>query len=163
MVSAYSIPHNPLDTIEFLADENEWLAERFADDEISLVVKGGWSDILVSVNWRQDLEGLYIVCSFDGRVPSPRQHEVRLLVSLLNQQLLHGHFDLWGEDGTLLFRNALLLAGGARTTKAQCEAFMSTALRACERYFQAFQFVIWAGKTAEEALLTSLLTPVGEA
>jgi hypothetical protein len=37
------------------------------------------------------------------------------------------------------------------------------ALDSCERYFPAFQFVIWAGKGAEEALQSSLLETVGEA
>jgi hypothetical protein len=37
------------------------------------------------------------------------------------------------------------------------------ALEACERYFPAFQFVIWAGKTAEEAIRSSLMETAGEA
>ena len=29
---------------------------------------------------------------------------------------------------------------------------LKAALEACERYYQAFQFVVWAGKAAQEAL-----------
>mgnify|MGYP000589276964 CR=1 FL=1 len=34
--------------------------------------------------------------------------------------------------------------------RAQVERLLVTAIEACERYFQAFQFVVWAGKTAAE-------------
>ena len=40
---------------------------------------------------------------------------------------------------------------------------LKTAVDACERYFQAFQFVLWAGKTAREALDAVLFETEGEA
>ena len=67
-----------------------------------------------------------------------------------------------GERRTLLFRNDLLLTGGARATEAQCEALIDLALDACERYFPAFQFVIWAGKTADDAMRSCLIETMGE-
>ena len=62
-----------------------------------------------------------------------------------------------------MFRNSLLLTGQAAVSEAQCEALVLTAIDACERYFPAFQFVIWAGKTAEQAIQSCLLETVGEA
>jgi hypothetical protein len=38
-----------------------------------------------------------------------------------------------------------------------------TAVEACERYFQSFQFVVWAGKSAPEALQTALFETAGQA
>ena len=46
---------------------------------------------------------------------------------------------------------------------SQCEAALSSAVTACERYYQAFQFVVWAGKSGREALETALLETKGEA
>ncbi len=40
---------------------------------------------------------------------------------------------------------------------------MKIAVEACERYYQAFQFVVWAGKTAAEALDTAMFETAGEA
>ena len=62
-----------------------------------------------------------------------------------------------------MFRNSLLLTGQADLNEAQCEALVHTGLDACERYFPAFQFAIWAGKSAEDAIRSSLLETVGEA
>ena len=40
---------------------------------------------------------------------------------------------------------------------------LACALDACERYFTAFQFVVWAGKGAREALDAAMFDTSGEA
>ena len=40
---------------------------------------------------------------------------------------------------------------------------MELAMQECERYYPSFQFVIWGGRTAEDAIASSLLDTVGEA
>jgi hypothetical protein len=37
------------------------------------------------------------------------------------------------------------------------------AIEAAERYYQAFQFVVWAGKSPEEAMAAASFETVGEA
>ena len=37
------------------------------------------------------------------------------------------------------------------------------ALEACERYYQAFQYVLWAGKSPEDALAAIMLETQGQA
>ena len=58
---------------------------------------------------------------------------------------------------------AIILSGGAEPTPQQCEAVLKAAITACERYYQSFQFVMWAGKTAREALESAMFETVGEA
>jgi hypothetical protein len=70
------------------------------------------------------------------------------LIAQINEQLWLGHFDLWTQEGLVMFRHALLL-NGAVATPGQCEAMLRAALEACERYYQAFQFVVWAGKESK--------------
>ena len=154
---------NPLDKIELVAEMHDWHAERTSDDEINIRITSRWSDLYLCLNWRQDVEGLHLACSFDMKVPPLRREEVARLVTLINEQLYFGHFDIWRQDGELLFRDGLLLAGAAEITDAQVEAIIQMALSSCERYFPAFQYVIWAGKTAEEAIRSSILETAGEA
>ena len=40
---------------------------------------------------------------------------------------------------------------------------LKAAVDACEQYYQAFQFVLWAGKTAREAIEGVLFVTEGEA
>jgi hypothetical protein len=154
---------NPLDRLEQIAHGHEWFFDRSAEDEVNLIVAANWGDLSVSIHWREDFESLHLACSYDVKVPGNRREEIGRLLTLINEQLYFGHFDIWRQDGSVLLRNNLILSGGARATDAQCEALIHIAIETCERYFPSLQFVIWAGKSAEEALQASLLDTVGEA
>ena len=154
---------NPVELVEQLASAQDWVFDRIGDDEITLTIAGSWSDYTLSFNWRDDFEDLHLACAFDFKIPSNRRDEVCQLVIRVNSQLWQGHFDVWADDGGLLYRHGLLLSGGAMANSAQCEVMLSMALDACERFFPAFQYVIWAGKTADEALSAALLETKGTA
>jgi hypothetical protein len=96
-------------------------------------------------------------------VPDRCRAEVQQLISLINEQMWVGHFDLWPQEGLVMYRHALVLAGGVDATARQCETLLGTALDACERHFPAFQFVVWAGKPAAEALQAALFETKGQA
>jgi hypothetical protein len=70
---------------------------------------------------------------------------------------------MWVKDGIVMFRHALLLNGGIEVAGRQCEALLDAALDTSERYFQAFQFVVWAGKSARESLDAAMFDTSGEA
>ena len=157
-------PHgNPLDVVERVAAANGWSFERASDEEITLLVTGKWSDYQLSYTWMFDIEALHLACAFELKVPERRHAEVQQLVSLINEQMWVGHFDLWTQDGLVMYRHALVLAGGVMASGRQCEALLATALDACERYFPAFQFVVWAGKPAREALDAAMFETQGQA
>lgn len=154
---------NPLDMIEQVASGNDWVFERSSDDEICIVVAGGWTEYHVSFSWMEEVEALHLACGFDLSAPKHRAGEITQLVSLINEQLLIGHFDVWAGAGTVMFRQALPLNGGAEPTGQQLEYLLGSALEACERYFQAFQFVAWAGHDARRALDGALFETCGTA
>jgi hypothetical protein len=154
---------SPLDCIERLAALNNWSFDRDDDDEISVSVEGRWAHYQVAITWLSPVEVMHVGCAFDLKVPDRRRAEVLQLVSQVNEQLWVGHFDLWSHENVVMFRHALLLAGGVQPTDEQAAVLISSAVEACERYYQAFQFVIWAGKTAREALEGAMLETVGEA
>ncbi len=154
---------NPLDVVERLASGHDWSFERAGDDEITILVTGRWTDYQLSYTWMNELEALHLACAFDLKVPERRQVEVQALISMINEQLWIGHFDLWTQQGLVMFRHALVLTGGVEASGQQCESLLSTALDCCERYFSAFQFVVWAGKGAKEALAAAMFETSGEA
>lgn len=154
---------HPVDVIEQVAHNNDWSFERAGDDEISISVVGNWTDYQISFSWMEDFEALHLACAFDIKVPENRTLEVLRLLSMINEQMLFGHFDLWESEGAIMFRQSLLLAGGVEPTSQQVEVLLSSALEACECYFQAFQFVVWSGMDAQRAVDAVLFETVGEA
>jgi hypothetical protein len=110
-----------------------------------------------------EIDALHLACAFDLKIPEARRPEVQRLVASVNEQLWVGHFDLWTQSGLVMYRQALVLPGGLQATSAQCEVMLESAVHACERYFPAFQFVVWAGKTAPDAMAAAMVDTAGEA
>jgi hypothetical protein len=96
------------------------------------------------------------------RVESARRAQMAALLMHINAKMWIGHFDMFADEGALVFRHAMIFPD-ARASAAQCEALLNLAVEACEHYYPAFQFVLWGGKTAEEAMAAAVLECVGQA
>jgi len=155
--------NNPLAVVEDIATDNNWAYERSGEDEVTIVSKGDWTDYQLSFTWMAEIEALHLACAFDMKIPPARRGEVQRLIAGINEQLWIGHFDIWTHTGMIMYRQALVLPGGLTASTAQCEAMLVGAIHACERYYPAFQFVVWAGKSATEAMSAAMFDTEGEA
>jgi len=155
--------HNPLEVVEDIARTNAWPFERQVEDEISFLIAGSCANYQVSFTWMSAIEVLHLSCAFDLKPPGARRSAVQELVTSINEQLWLGHFDIWVKDGVVLFRHAIPLAGGLAVSPAQCQVILGSAVDSCERYYPAFQYVAWAGKSAGDAMNSVMMQTVGEA
>ena len=130
---------NPIDLLEELVSANEWRFDRTNDGEMVVEIGGNWCDYRMYFAWQEDLSAVYFSCLFDVRIPPQKRLQTADLVAMINEKLWLGHFDLCSED------------------------LVDIALNECERFFPAFQFVLWGGKSPREALDAAMLEPVGEA
>jgi hypothetical protein len=154
--------HHPLDMLERAVEDNGWPFERSGRDELNLSVAGRWCDHHFCFTWREDMQSLHLSSAFDMRVDGSRRADVSDLLMYVNAKMWIGHFDLWPEDGTLIYRHAMIFPE-AMVSSSQCEALLNLALEACEYYYPAFQFVLWGGKSAEEAVAAAVLECAGQA
>ncbi|HEX7790937.1 MAG TPA: YbjN domain-containing protein [Afipia sp.] len=155
--------NSPLSVVEDIASSNDWTFERSGRDEITIISRGQWTDYQLSFTWMGEIDALHLACAFDIKIPEQRRAEAQRLIAAINEQLWIGHFDLWTATGSIMYRQALLLPGGIVASPAQCEMMLEGALHACERYYPALQFVVWAGKTAAEAMTAAMFDTMGEA
>jgi len=155
--------NHPLTVVESIAADNDWPFERSGEDEITIVSKGQWTDYQISFTWMHEIEALHLACAFDMKIPENRRSEVQRLVAAINEQLWLGHFDIWTHTGMIMHRQALVLPGGLTASPRQCESMLAGTVNACERYYPAFQFVVWAGKSTQEAMAAAMFDTEGEA
>ena len=156
---------NPLEVVERVASLNDWSFERAGEDEITILVRGKWTDYQVSFTWMYDIEALHLACAFELKVPQARRNEMIELVARVNEQLWIGHFEMWASRGLVLFRHAALLESDNEGTLSldQAETLVEAAIDECERFYPVFQFVLWADKSPAEALAAALIETQGEA
>lgn len=154
---------NPLKALEAAAAGLEFEMERAGDNELHVMLPGVWRDIGLWFTWRPELATLQMGAPLDLKAPAGRLDEASRLVVMVNERLWIGHFDLWAEDHSIVYRNAALLTAEGGLDSAQGEALIRAAGEAVDRFYPAFNFLIWGGKKPEDALRASLFETHGNA
>jgi hypothetical protein len=153
---------HPLDLVEEIVSAHEWRFQRPSHDELLVGLGGSHCDYQLWFSWRAMVRALHLSCGFDFRVSANRRQDVHSLLALVNEKVAVGHFGLWPDEGMVLYRHALLLRGESANSE-QIETLVEIALCECERFYPAFQFLVWGGHKPEDALRAALVETVGRA
>lgn len=153
---------NPIDLVEEFVHANSWPHDRTSDEEMVIEVAGRWCAYRLHFVWEPSVNALQYSCSFELKVPRGRRIAAHELLAVVNERLWIGHFDL-SDDRNPAFRQAVLLRGAQGANVEQIEDLVDISLSECERFYPAFQLVVWGGKSAQEAIASAMIEPVGEA
>ena len=153
----------PLDIIEEVLSKQGWRLSRLREEEIEAEYNGRWCNYTLHFAWSDEICAIHFTCAFDIRVPIVKISEVNDLLALVNDKLWLGHFCIWQAEAMPMYRHAFPLRGTDSITHQQVEDLLETAITECEKFYPAFQYVIWGGKNPSEAIEASILEPLGEA
>jgi hypothetical protein len=151
---------NPLDILEEIVSANEWMFDRANDDELIVELSGRWCHYRMFFVWQKEIGALQFSCQFDMKIPEAKRNDVHDLLALLNDRLWLGHFNIDIQQSMPLFRYTVLSHGG-RIGIESLEDLVEIALTECERFYPAFQLVIWGGKRPGEAMASSMIDVAG--
>ena len=154
---------NPLDIAELVIMDRDWVFDRPADGELIAEVSGACCNYRMWFTWQEDCGGLTLSCALDSKFPKQLMSKVHSLLALVNEKMWLGHFDICTEDASVTFRHSLLLRDGAGTTAEHLQELLDIAISECERFFPAFQSLVWGGKSPAEAIEISLFETIAEA
>ena len=154
---------NPLDIVEQVISSNDWLFDRRSDCEIAAEVPGRWCDYGLYFSWSRDIAVMHFSCTFDLKAPERRRGALYELLARANEKLWIGPFGMDPDDGMPVFRHSVLLRGVTSASAESVEDMVDIAVTECERFFPAFQFVLWGGRTPDDALAAAMLECIGEA
>ena len=154
---------DPIDVIEDVVLDNGWEYEKDENKNIHVQIGGSWCDYQLSYGLNDKGNIIYVSCALDIKVTDRSCNEIHKLLSNINQKLALGHFEVWMEDGWPIFRHSILISNKNSLSKSQIEEVSLVALEECERFYPAFQYVVWGGKAPAEALEAAIIDPIGEA
>jgi hypothetical protein len=153
----------PVDMLASLFEAHGWPYEFASEDEISGEVKGSWATYQLRGIWRPEDHVLQLLCLPDIRVTDDKRMAMFEVLALINEQLWLGHFDIWSSGGMLLYRHGLMLGDDGLLSPGQAQVAVEAAIEECDRFYPAFQFILWGDKTPAEALAAALVDAAGEA
>lgn len=154
---------DPLDALEAVAVALEMESERIDGDELHLAVPGLWRDSGLWFTWRAELSTLQIGAPLDLKAPQNLLNDASRLAGLVNERLWIGHFDVWSDDQSIVYRNGMVLPRDGSLDSTQAQILIKAAGEAIDRFFPAFNYLVWGGKSPQEALEASLFETSGSA
>lgn len=154
---------DPLDVVERILTAENLAFDRSDEGDLAFTLAGDWKDYELWFAWRPEADCLQLCLSLDLHAPKARQTDANALLALINPRVWLGHFELWVEDGEVVFRNAMTLPHGERPTMAQAASMIDTAVEAADRFYPAFDFLLNGGKSPEESMALCMFDTVGQA
>jgi hypothetical protein len=155
---------DPLDMVEaVIASDDRFTSEREEDGDVHFSFKCSWGQTAGYFSFRHELPALLFTLGFDLQAPKSRRSEAMKLAARINENLWLGHFDVWSDDGTIIFRHAMPMIGRDAISLGEIQAMLAAALDAADRFQPAFHFLILAGMKAEDAADAALFEVIGEA
>ncbi len=154
---------NPLDSLEILVAQNEWPYERLGSDEMVAAITAKWCDFHLRYLWMADRNILQCYGQMDIRVHDEKRADILELTTQINERLDMGHFAIWSEDDTIMFRQSFVPATNAADVASASDLVTRTVIAEIDRYYPVFQFVIWGGKSPVEAIEAAMLETQGNA
>lgn len=154
---------DPLDIVEHVLNAENLEFDRTEDGDLAFALTGDWKDYELWFAWRPEADCLQLCLSLDMQVEKLRRPAGHELLSLINQRMWLGHFEIWAEDGEIVFRHSLALPTNERPTLAQAASMIDAAVEAADRFFPAFDFLLRGAKTPEDAMAACMFETVGRA
>lgn len=154
---------HPIDLAETIAQHNSWDFDRVGEDQIALAIEGAWRVYSVTIAWSDYDETLRMVCSFEMEPPEHRIPVLYETLNAVNEMGWTGAFAWWPEQKLMCWRHGLMLGDGGVMGAGQIDRLVAKAVSAAERFYPAFQLVLWADQTPQQALSVAMSDSYGRA
>ena len=154
---------DPLDVVEHVLSAENLTFDRTEDGDLAFALSGDWKDYELWFAWRPEADCLQLCLSIDMRAASERRDAAHALINLINQRVWLGHFEVWADEGEVVFRHAMALPDAERPSMAQAASMIDAAVEAADRFYPAFDFLISGGKSPEDAMTACMFETAGQA
>jgi hypothetical protein len=158
---------HPIDIVEHLAESHDWEFDRIGDDQIAMAVEGQWRTYSITLAWSGNDDTLRMVCTFEMEPPEPKLPALFQALNEVNDQCWAGAFtywaDYWAEQKLMVYRYGLVMAGAQAVHPDQIDRLIGTAVFSAERFYPAFQLVVWGDRTPRDAMQVAIAEAYGRA
>jgi hypothetical protein len=154
---------DPMEVVERVLIAEKLAFDRTEDGDLAFALTGDWKDYELWFAWRPEADCLQLCLSIDLKADKSRRAPAHELINLINQRVWLGHFEIWPDDGEVVFRHALALPQAERPSMAQTASMIDAAMEAADRFYPAFDFLIRGDKSPADAMAACMFETMGQA
>lgn len=154
---------NPIDIVEDIIHSKNWSFSRAAEDELVAEISSSWCLYRLYFAWSEKIKAINFTVTFDIKFPMANLDSIYELLALINERLWIGHFDITKKNGIPAFRHTVLAPSKNEFLSKQLEDIVDIAIYECEKYYPAFQMILFDNNKPSEALELCLFDTIGRA
>lgn len=154
---------NPIDIVEDLIHSKKWTFSRADDYELVAEIASQWCQYRLYFTWSEEIKAISFTVTFDLKFPHSKIKDAHELLALINEKLWIGHFDITSKNGIPAYRHTVLSLVENEMLLNQIEDLVDIAIFECERYYPAFQLVLFEDTEPNNALNVSTFNTIGKA
>ena len=154
---------NPIDVVEEVIHSKKWNFSRADEYELVAEIASQFCSYRLYFTWSEQFKAISFTVTFDIKFPQNKTNEVQELLALINEKLWIGHFDITSKNGIPAFRHTVLSSPENYMLHNQLEDLVDIAIYECEKYYPAFQFVLFEDINPAKALYLSTFDTIGRA
>ena len=158
-----NIALNPIDVVEDVIHSKKWTFSRSDDYELVAEIASLWCQYRLYFTWSEQIKAISFTITFDLKFPKNKSKEAYELLALINERLWIGHFDITSKNGIPAYRHTVLSLPENEILHHQLEDLVDIAIYECEKYYPAFQLVLFDDSEPANALNVSTFDTVGRA
>ena len=158
-----NIPLNPIDIVEDVIHSKKWTFSRSDDCELVAEIASKWCLYRLYFTWSEQIKAISFTVTFDLKFPESKYKSAHELLALINEKLWIGHFDVTSNNGIPAYRHTVLSLQENEMLHHQLEDIVDIAIYECEKYYPAFQLVLFEDSDPAKALNISTFDTIGQA
>ncbi len=136
------VSQNPLDNVEDILNDNNWIYSRKNKDEIIVNLSGKACDYRMIFLWQEQMNALQLYCQYDMTISHKNIDVAACAIMNMNSNLWMGHFELNKDSKSPCFRQTNLInIDGNNKDYSHIEDLLEISLTQCERYQHVFELL----------------------
>ncbi|MCL4679453.1 MAG: YbjN domain-containing protein [Alphaproteobacteria bacterium] len=154
---------NPLDSVEELLCDQNWVYDRTDDDCLMVQVKGRSCNYKLLFVWQKNLNALQFSCEYEMTLRHDNMGMAASAVLDMNEESWMGHFEIARKTLVPSYRQTCLMRGYEfNESNAYFEDLIDISLAHCERFYPVFHLLSKPGAANSESLSLALMETAGE-
>ena len=154
---------NPIDVVEEVIYSKKWSFSRADDYELVAEIASKWCQYRFYFTWSEQIRAISLTVTFDLKFPHVKMKDAQELLALINEKLWIGHFDITSKNGIPAYRHTVLSFPEDEVLHHQLENLVDIAIYECEKFYPAFQLVLFEDSDPGKALAISTFDTIGVA
>ena len=154
---------NPIDVVEDVIHSKKWTFSRADDHELVAEIASKWCQYRLYFTWSEQIRAISFTVTFDLKFPEAKTNLAQELLALINEKLWIGHFDITSKNGIPAYRHTVLSVSEDQLLHHQLEDLVDIAIYECEKYYPAFELVLFEDASPISAIKVSTFDTIGMA